>query len=262
MPDVIDAPLRLAMEEQLRLSRASLALRPLTAACTAALVVLHAPMNPSRYMFLAALLPLAGWVTDARLARRGEALAQLAETLRVGGVRRGEALRMNVAAFESALGWRRAALAGATLRWFLPMVLAGAAVAVDAQRFGPDDTPGELVWYLALLFASLCVTAAAAWSWWLDRFGEVAPTVPALRGLDAPAMAVPVAAPPPSVVVATPRPEEPELARWIPKHDPNERPFPDAPRASSPPPPPRSGTTQTFATVESPTVSPDTPDAP
>ncbi len=258
MSDVIEAPLRLAMEEQLRLARASLALRPLTAVCTAALVVLHAPMNPSRYMFLAALLPLAGWGTDARLARRAEALTQLAETLRLGGVRRGEAVRMDVAAFESPLGWRRAALAGQRVRWFLPMVLAGGAVAVDAQRFGPDDTPGELVWYLALLFAALCVTAAAAWSWWLDRFGEIAPTV---RVLDAPAKVIPVVAPP-SVVVTTPRPEEPELARWIPRHDPNERPFPDAPRASAPPPPPRSGSTQTFATVESSAVSPDTPDAP
>lgn len=259
MSDVIEAPLRLAMEEQLRLARASLALRPLTAVCTAALVVLHAPMNPSRYMFLAALLPLAAWATDARLARRGEALAQLAETLRLGGVRRGEAVRLDVAAFESPLGWRRAALAGTRVRWFLPMVLAGGAVAVDAQRFGPDDTPGELVWYLALLFVALCVSAAAAWSWWLDRFGEVAPTV---RALDAPVKVVPVAAPPPSVVVTTPRPAEPELARWIPKHDPNERPFPDAPRPSAPPPPPRSGSTQTFATVESTAVSPDTPDAP
>jgi hypothetical protein len=258
MSEVIDAPLRLAMEEQLRLARGSLALRPLTAVCTAAMVVLHAPMNPSRYMFLAALLPLVGWVTDAAVARRAEALAQIAETLRLGGVRRAEAVRLNVGAFESALGWRRALFAGARVRWFLPMLLAGAAVAVDAQRFGADDTPGELVWYLALLFVALCVTAAAAWSWWLDRFGEVAPTV---RVLEVPANVVPLAAPP-SVVVPTPRPEEPGVARWIPKHDPNERPFPDAPRPSAPPPPPRSGTTQTFATVESPEVSPDTPDAP
>jgi hypothetical protein len=127
----------------------------------------------------------------------------------------------------------------------------------QAVIFGPDDTPGELVWYLALLFVALCVTAVASWSWWLDRFGEVAPTV---RVLEVPAKVVPVAAPP--VLVPTPRPEEPALARWIPKHDPNERPFPDAPRPSAPPPPPRSGTTQTFATVESPEVSPDTPDAP
>lgn len=258
MSEVIDAPLRLAMEEQLRLARGSLALRPLTAVCTAALVVLHAPMNPSRYMFLAALLPLVGWVTDAAVARRGEALAQLAETLRLGGLRRAEALRLDVGAFASPLGWRRALLAGARVRWFLPMLLAGGAVAVDAQRFGPDDTPGELVWYLALLFVALCVTAAAAWSWWLDRFGEVAPTV---RVLEVPAKVAPVAAPP-SVLAPTARPEEPAIARWIPKHDPNERPFPDAPRASAPPPPPRSGTTQTFATVESPEVSPDTPDAP
>jgi hypothetical protein len=78
--------------------------------------------------------------------------------------------------------------------------------------------------------------------------------------LEVPAKVVPLAAPP--SVVPTPRPEEPALARWIPKHDPNERPFPDAPRPSAPPPTPRSGTTQTFATVESPEVSPDTPDAP
>ncbi len=176
MSDVIEAPLRLAMEEQLRLARASLALRPLTAVCTAALVVLHAPMNPSRYMFLAALLPLAGWVTDARLARRAEALTQLAETLRLGcSSRRGRAHGrggLRVAPWAGAARRSR----GQRVRWFLPMVLAGAAVAVDAQRFGPDDTPGELVWYLALLFAALCVTAAAAWSWWLDRFGEIAPT--------------------------------------------------------------------------------------
>lgn len=260
MSEVIDAPLRLAMEEQLRLARWSLALRPLTAVCTATLVVLHAPMNPSRYMFLAALLPLAGWLTDARVARRGEALAQVAETLRLGGVRRAEAVRLDVGAFEAALGWRRALLAGARVRWFLPMLLAGAAVAVDAQRFGPDDAPGELVWYLALLLVALSVCAAAAWSWWLDRFGEVAPTLPAVRVIDAPAPRVPLAAPAPAVVIS--RPEEPELARWVPRHDPNERPFPDAPRPSAPPPPPRSGTTQTFATVESPEVSPDTPDAP
>lgn len=259
MSDVIDAPLRLAMEEQLRVARGSLALRPLTAACAAALVVLHAPMNPSRYMFLAALLPLVGWVTDAALCRRGEALAQLAETLRLGGVRRGEAVRLDVAAFEAPLPWRRALFAGARVRWYLPMFLAGAAVAIDAQRFGPDDAPGEMVWYLGLLLVGLCACAAAAWSWWLDRFGEVAPTVAALRAPDLPARPAP--APDVSAPAAS-RPAEPELARWIPKHDPNERPFPEAPRPSAPPPPPRSGTTQTFATVESTAVSPDTPDAP
>lgn len=245
-----DAHLRLLAEEQLRASRGSLALRPLTAAGVSLLVVLHAPLNPSRYMFTAGLLTLAAWWADAQLARRGAALAALAAAVRKGGARRPPTMSVDLEPYEGALGWRRAALGGARLRWFLPMLVASSAVAIDAQRFGPDDVPGEVVWYLALLIVSLGVASLGAWSWWLDRFGDEPAAPPVVA--PTPALAARVSLAPPSF-----EREDPELARWIPKHDPNERPFPEASPPPADAPPPRSGSTQTFATVEDEAISAD-----
>lgn len=245
-----DAHLRILAEEQLRLSRGSLALRPLAAAGVSLLVVLHAPQNPSRYMFTAGLLTLAAWWTDAQLARRGAALAALAAAVRARGPRRPPAMSVDLAPFEGALGWRRAALGGERLRWFLPMLVVSGAVAIDAQRFGADDVPGEVVWYLALLIASLGAASLGAWSWWLDRFGDEATPPPSVA--PTPALAARVSLAPPSL-----ERDDPDLARWVPKHDPNERPFPELSRPSQEPPAPRSGSTQTFATVEAEAIAAD-----
>ncbi|MEZ4392449.1 MAG: hypothetical protein R3A48_15280 [Polyangiales bacterium] len=130
------------------------------------------------------------------------------------------------------------------------MLIASCAVAIDAQRFGADDVPGEVVWYLALLIASLGAASLGAWSWWLDRFGDEPTVKPATA--PPPALAARVSLAPPPLAR-----DDSDLARWVPKHDPNERPFPEPSRASQEPPAPRSGSTQTFATVESEAVAAD-----
>lgn len=244
------AHLTLIAEERLRATRWSLALRPLSLAAVTAVAVLHAPMNPSRYMFLAPALALSAWYVDAGLARRVRALDALASALQAGASPRPARLAMDLDAWAPDGAWRVAILGGPRARWFLPLSALAAAIAIDAQRFGPDDAPGEIVWYLALLMMSLGAASLAAWSWWLDRFGEGA-SAPR----PAPAVAPALAAPPrPAVDLAAPfaprASREPEPARWEPRHDPNERPFPEGPRTSVEPPPARSGTTQTFATVE------------
>lgn len=238
------AQLRLVTDEALRVSRWSLALRPLTVAGVSLLVVLHAPQNPSRYMFTTGLAVLAAWIFDAQLARRAASLGALRGRLIAGASTAVFSLPGNE--LPVALGWRRALLGGARLGWFLPAFIASCAITIDAQRFGADDVPGEMVWYLALLIASLGVASLGAWSWWLDRFGDDTPraVTPGVAP-SAPALAERASLPPPPL-----HRDDPELARWVPRHDPNERPFPDPPRVSEAPIAPRSGTTQTFATVE------------
>lgn len=239
------AHLTLVAEERLRATRWSLALRPLSLVAVTAVAVLHAPMNPARYMFLAPVIALTAWGADAALAWRVRALDALAAALRGRGAPRPALMSMDLAPYATAGSWRVSVLGGPRARWFLPLTVASAAIAIDAQRFGPDDSPGEMVWYLALLLMTLGTLSLTAWSWWMDRFG------------DAPVAAVPALAPPSRPTVEPVAPfvprasREPELARWSPRHDPNERPFPESPRPSNEPAPPvRSGTTQTFATVE------------
>lgn len=256
-PDAVTvAHLTLVAEERLRATRWSLALRPLSLLAVTGVVVLHAPMNPARYMFLAPALALSAWAVDAALAQRVRSLDALADALRGRGARPAM-MSMDLAPYASASSWRVSVLGGPRARWFLPLAVASAAIAIDAQHFGPDDAPGEIVWYLALLLMTLGTLSLTAWSWWLDRFGD-APV--------ASAAAVPALAPPerfsrePAVAFVPRHAKEPEAARWSPKHDPNERPFPEAPRASvEPPAPVRSGTTQTFATVEIDGIRPEPP---
>lgn len=258
MPDapVLDASviahLTLVAEERLRVTRWSLALRLAAVAAVSAVVVLHAPMNPSRYMFLAPLLALSAWITEASLAHRAQCLDALAEALRHGSSPRPSPLSMDLAPWSVGISWRRALLGGARVRWFAPLTLLAAAVTVDAQRFGPEDSPGEVGWYLGLAMVGLLVAALTAWSWWIERLAVAAAVVPPRPRTDAPeALAAPAAS-----ALFEPRPSSvpnPEPVRWAPKFDPNERPFPDPPRpAVEAPVAERSGTTQTFATVEIP----------
>lgn len=254
------AHLTLVAEERLRVTRWSLALRPLSLAAVTAAAVVHAGVNPSRYMFLAPALAVSAWLTDAALVRRAQRLDALGDALRSGRAPRPLALSMDLAPWSEPGSWRVALLGGARLRWFLPLAAAAAAIAIDAQRFGPDDSPGELVWYLVLLVVSLGAASLGAWSWWMDRFGDPLPS---------PSASLPAIAPPPPrrerdpIAHFAPRPSrEPEVepVRWAPKFDPNERPFPDArPSVEAPVELPRSGTTQTFATVELDGIRPDPP---
>lgn len=134
-------------------------------------VALHGAHAQPRYMFVAPALAVGAWLLDAHAEYHARCLRWLAAAVRGDAAPRPPAMSLDASPFAERVSWRSALLRPARAAFFLPLVMLGAYIAVDAPHLDPDTVPSELFWYLAVTFLGFLALVGVAWSWWLDRFG-------------------------------------------------------------------------------------------
>lgn len=143
-----------------------------TLAMVAGYIAIHGAQNPARYMFVAPVLALGGWILDAHSEWNINALRVLASAVRGEIAPRPPAMTLDVGPFADRVSWRKALLRPARAVFFHPLTTIAAYISVDAPRLDPEGVPSELFWYLAVTFAAFLALVVVAWSWWYDQFSE------------------------------------------------------------------------------------------
>ncbi len=147
-----------------------------TLAMVAGYIAIHGAQSPVRYMFVAPVLALGGWILDAHAEWNVTALRTLASAVRGEITPRPPAMTLDVGPFSDRVSWRKALLRPARAVFFHPLTTIAAFISVDAPRLDPEGVPSELFWYLAVTFMAFLALVVVAWSWWYDQFSERATT--------------------------------------------------------------------------------------
>jgi hypothetical protein len=180
--------LELIEREVARHRQNALAVRLGTLGLVGGFIALHAAQPQPRYMFLAPVFALGGWMLDAHADWNVRALRALARAARGEIGPRPAPLSLDTAPWADRVSWRSALLRPARAVLFHPLTTLAAFVAIDAPRLDPDGVPSELVWYIGVSFAAFVALVMVAWSWWYDTFADAAAPVAktAPRSLDVP----------------------------------------------------------------------------
>lgn len=179
----------------------TLGLRLATLAGVSAWLLVHGQSAEPRYLFVAPMLAVAGGSLEVGLARRDLLLAALARV---------PTAMVDLELVSEQVPWRRALVRSAVSWLYAPVAAVAAAITIDALGARPGWTQ-QAIWMVALGLSVLATYAGLLGAWWLDRFGEQAPSpgLAALRSAASPS-AAPVAAPAVGVVQRTPSLVPPE----------------------------------------------------